>query len=110
VAEVGALPDSELRDDTCGIRDVLYAEAEAAVLGVSSVGLSLSLAIVECEFVREPRSEGLRRSNGAQAGVPVPLKSDSRTRVVFMTTCRLGPLKKRYENYRFRMSASVRRA
>jgi hypothetical protein len=26
----------------------------------------------------EPRSEGLRRSNGAQAGVPVPLKSDAK--------------------------------
>ena len=62
MAEVGALPDSELRDNTCGVRDVLYAEAEAGVLGLSSVGFSLSLAIVESEFVREPRSEGLRRN------------------------------------------------
>ena len=33
------------------------------------------LAFIECDFVRKARSEGLRLGNGAQAGVPVPLKS-----------------------------------
>ena len=43
VDQDGALPDSELRCDTGGVRDVLHAEAEAGVLGLSSVGFSLRL-------------------------------------------------------------------
>jgi len=30
---------------------------------------------MKCEAVVKPRSEGLRRQEGAQAGVPVPLKA-----------------------------------
>src|ERR1700758_1569146 len=34
------------------------------------------LAVIGCDAAREPRSEGLRRNEGAQAGVPVPPKGD----------------------------------
>jgi hypothetical protein len=35
------------------------------------------LADTKCEAVVKPRSEGLRRKEGAQAGVPVPLKAQA---------------------------------
>src|SRR5580704_16208668 len=43
------------------------------------------LAIIDCDFVRKPRSEGLGVAKGAQARVPVPLK------VAFAVRRKLGP-------------------
>ena len=51
VDQDGALPDSELRCDASGIRDVLYAEAEAGVLG-----LPCNIAGKNHDFVEIPAS------------------------------------------------------
>ena len=52
-------------------------EAERCFQVLVGQASACPLAFIGCEAVRKPRSEGLRRSNGAQAGVPVPLKGAS---------------------------------
>ena len=45
--------------------------ALGALVGQAS---ACPLAIIWCDIVRKPKSGGVLRNNGAQAGVPVPLK------------------------------------
>ena len=58
------------------MRWVAYRRLWPAFLNLGLVGQASAcpLEFIECDFVRKPRSEGLRLSNGAQARVPVPLK------------------------------------
>jgi hypothetical protein len=41
---------------------------------------ALSLAFIECDGVVKPRLEGLRRNKGAQTGVSVPLKGETKSK------------------------------